>query len=125
MAPVGADGVRWTRAKVSCARCIKDERDCWVASNRRARACEACIRTHISCSRAVGWGQDEGWPTGPTITIKRKVVEEPKEEKRKEKEKEVKKEQVEEDEGESEQEEREESGEAALALFEHVLSDIE
>ena len=38
----------------------------------------------------------------------------------------MKKERVEEDEGESEQEEeREESGEAALALFEHVSSDIE
>ena len=26
---------------------------------------------------AVGWGQDEGWPTGVTITIKRKAIEEP------------------------------------------------
>ena len=80
MVPVGADGVRWTRAKVACARCIKEERDCWVASNRRARACEACTRTHVSCSGAVGWGQEEGWSTGTTITIKRKAIEEPEEE---------------------------------------------
>ena len=79
MAPVGADGVRWARAKVACARCIREERDCWVASNRRARACEACTRTHVSCSGAVGWGQDEGWSAGTTITIKRKAVGEPEE----------------------------------------------
>ena len=74
---LGADGVRWVRAKTACARCIKEERDCWVASNRRARACEACTKTHVSCTGAVGWVQEEGWPTGTTITIKRKVVEEP------------------------------------------------
>ena len=71
--------MRWKRAKVACARCTKEERDCWVASNRRARACEACTRTHVSCSGAVGWGPDEEWPMGPTITIKRKAIEEPEE----------------------------------------------
>ena len=210
MAPVGADGVRWARAKVACARCIKDDRDCWVASNRRARACEACTRTHVSCTGAVGWGQEEGWPTGATITIKRKAVEDPEEgtagkrrrregeeveedplqaiarginsmaaaawayvhdqrerenrrasravqtvlelssdeedvvvkkekgkevdkemegETEKEKEKEREKEKETEDVGESEQGEREdegeESGAAALALFDHISSDIE
>ena len=190
----GADGVRWVRAKVACAKCVKEERDCWVASNRRARDCEGCTRTHVSCSGATGWGPDEEWPTGPTITIKRKAIEEPgdggshkrrrgeevespgeramleaaqelrmntqaawilirelrgqqaqreskavqtvvdlSEEvevvKEKKKEKEVKKERVEEDEGESEQGEREDEGEesraAALALFDHISSDIE
>ena len=79
MVLVGADGVHWTRAKVSCARCIKEEHDCWVASNRRARACEVCTWTHISCTGEVGWGQEEGWSTGTTIIIKRKEVEEPEE----------------------------------------------
>ena len=71
--------MRWVRAKVACARCTKEQRDCWVASNRRARACEACTKTHVSCSGATGWGPDEEWPTGPTITIKRKAMGEPEE----------------------------------------------
>ena len=74
---VGADGVRWKQAKIACARCTKEERNCWVASNRRARACEACTQTHVSCTGAVGWGQEEEWSTRTTITIKRKAVEEP------------------------------------------------
>ena len=74
---VGADRVQWMQAKVACAQCTREECNCWVTCNKRAQACKVCTRTHVSCSRVVGWGQDEEWPTGPTITIKRKAIEEP------------------------------------------------